>query len=145
MSSPSSTTSWQAAFLTNLGDIVRTFLNTGSFSHASFMPLGGSGSFKKASNLPTSRKASTESSPIPIATRFGVPNKFNKAGTSDPLGFSNNNAGPPARNTRSAISVISRAGSTSVLIRFNSPCFSKPSIKSRKSVYFIQPLSYVIT
>ena len=51
------------------------------------------------------------------------------------LGFSNNNAGPASLKTREEISVISKNGDTSKLIRFNSPSFSKKSIKSRRSLY----------
>ena len=72
------------------------------------MPLGGSGSRKNANNSPISRKAEVSSRPIPIATRLAVPNKLHKTGISKPIGFSNNKAGPSLRNTRSAISVISR-------------------------------------
>ena len=136
-SSPSRTISWQGAFLTTLALKLNTFLNIGSLDHASFRPLGGSGSFKNANNLPTSRSASTLDSPMPMATRFGVPNKFASTGTSEPTGFSNNRAGPPARRVRSQISVISSLGSTGMLMRFSSPCFSSWSMKSRKSLYFI--------
>jgi hypothetical protein len=50
-----------------------------------------------------------------------------------PLGFSNSKAGPPARSTRSAISVISSLGSTSTAMRFSSPIFSSCAMKSRRS------------
>src|SRR5215469_7501433 len=56
---------------------------------------------------------------------------------------SNNSAGPPGPclprgphfDTRSVISVISRIGSASVLIRFNSPALSSAEIHSLKSLY----------
>src|SRR5258707_8251261 len=55
--------------------------------------------------------------------------------------FWNSSAGPPGfpfrsrpLETRSAISVISRMGSTSVLIFFSSPARSSAAIHSRKSV-----------
>ena len=71
------------------------------------------------------------------ATRFGVPNRLASTGTSEPTGFSNNKAGPPARKVRSQISVISNLGSTGMLMRFSSPCFSSWVMKSRRSLYFI--------
>ena len=114
-----------------------TCLKTGILLHKSFKPLGGSGSFKKAKSFPTSRSASTESCPIPKATRLGVPNKFANTGISEPLGFSKRIAGPPARSVLSAISVISSSVSISIDTRFNSPIFSNWSIKSRRSLYFI--------
>ncbi len=71
---------WQAADFTTLGAMFNTCLKIGIFCHASFIPLGGSGSFRNASNSPTPRSASTDSSPMPIATRSAVPNKFAKTG-----------------------------------------------------------------
>lgn len=67
----------------------------------------------------------------------GVPNRLASTGMSCArpfvVGFSNNKAGPPARSTRSPISVISRWVSTGVAIRFNSPVFSSCDMKSRRS------------
>src|SRR5688500_1125134 len=74
---------------------------------------------------------------MPIATRFGVPNRFPSTGMACLLGFSNSTAGPPAFNRRSQISVISRCGSTSTPTRFSSPCFSSCARKSRRSLYFM--------
>ena len=117
--------------------MLSTCFNTGNLSHASFNPFGGSGSFKAASSSPTSRNADTDSCPIPMATRRGVPNRFPRTGILCPLGFSNRMAGPPAFSTRSQISVISRCGSISVVMRFNSPWLSSFARKSRRSLYFI--------
>ena len=58
-----------------------------------------------------SRKASTDSAPMPSATRSGVPNRLPSTGMLWPFGFSNSSAGPLARRVRSQISVISRCGS----------------------------------
>src|SRR6266511_3573872 len=60
-----------------------------------------------------------------------------------PLIFSNSSAGPPGPRpffaphleTRSVISVTSRIGSTSAVMRFNSPALSSAAIHSRKSSY----------
>ncbi len=68
-----------------LGAMSSTLRNTGSLSQASFMPLGGSGSFSCASSSPTSRSAATDSSPMPSATRSGVPNRLPSTGMSMPL------------------------------------------------------------
>ncbi len=115
-----------------------TCMNTGRvFCQASFRLRGGSGSLRKASSLPISRSASTESSPIPIATRRGVPNRLPRTGVEWPRGFSNSSAGPAFFRTRSQISVISRRGSTSAPMRFNSPRLSSCAMKSRRSVYFM--------
>ena len=117
---PSHTISWQGALSSTFGAMLSTCFSTGSLSQASFSPLGGSGSFRYASSLPTSRSAATDSSPMPSATRRGVPNRFASTGMrarpctpSKPLGRSNRMAGPPALSTRSHTSVISRRGSTS--------------------------------
>ena len=117
--------------------MLRTCLNTGILLHKSFKPLGGSGSLRKARSLPTSRRASTDSWPMPNATRFGVPNKLAKTGIVDPLGFSNKIAGPPALSVRSAISVISSSVSISIETLFSSPIFSSWAMKSLRSLYFI--------
>ena len=61
-------------------DMFNTCLNCGSLSNRSRKPFGGSGSFRKASNLPTSRNAVTSSCPIPNATRRGVPNRLHSTG-----------------------------------------------------------------
>ncbi len=135
--SPSSTTCWQGAFLTTFGPMLSTCLKMGNFSHASFMPFGGSGSFKYASNSPTLRNAVTSLLPMPMATLSGVPNRLANTGILWPIGFSNNSAGPPARSVRSHISVISRIGSTGWVMRLSCPCFSSWLMKSRKSLYFI--------
>ena len=82
-----------------------------SFSQASIKPFGGSGSFRYASSLPDfAQRLAPIPAPMPIATRRGVPNRLPSTGMVWPLGFSNSSAGPPARNTRSQISVISRSG-----------------------------------
>ena len=44
------------------------------------MPLGGSGSLRVANNSPIPRSSVTDSAPIPIATRRGVPNKLPNTG-----------------------------------------------------------------
>ena len=128
-----------------MGAICITCMNTGRvFCHASFRPFGGSGSLRNARSLPTSRKASTDSSPIASATRSGVPKRFPSTGMrgrpsapSKPFGFSNSSAGPAVLSTRSQISVISSRGSTSTATRLSSPRRSSWTRKSRRSAYFI--------
>src|SRR5437667_3738077 len=144
-SEPSHTISWHGAEARSLGAICITCMNTGRvFCHASFNPFGGSGSLRNARSLPTSRSASTDSSPIASATRSGVPNRLPSTGMrgrpsapSKPFGLSNSNAGPAALSTRSQISVISRRGSTSTPMRLSSPRCSSWTRKSRRSAYFI--------
>ncbi len=70
---------------------------------------------------------------MPMATRFGVPNRLPSTGMEKPSGFSNSSAGPPARSTRSQISVISRRGDTGTRMRFSSPRDSSCARKSRRS------------
>jgi len=74
---------------------------------------------------------------MPSATRRGVPNRLPSTGMSWPVGRLNSNAGPPARSTRSQISVISNSGDTGTSIRRSSPARSSCPRKSRKSEYFI--------
>ncbi len=139
-SAPSRTVSWQGADETTRGAIASTVFSNGSLSHASFQPVGGSGSFNVESSVPSSRSAAAgfpASTPMPSATRFTVPNRLPSTGTACPLGFSNNSAGPPALSTRAQTSVISRRGSTAAETRFNSPRASSWDRKSRRSRYFI--------
>ena len=67
--------------------------------------------------------------------RRSLPSILIRRGTREPFGFSNSKAGPPARVTRSVISVISRTGSISAAMRRNSPSFSSLAMNSRKSRY----------
>ena len=125
---------WQGAFFTTFGPMVSNFFSKGALSTRSLNPLGGSGWRRYASSSPTSRKAATDSSPIPKATRLGVPNRLASTGTSKPLGFSKSSAGPPPRSVLSAISVISRLGSTSTAMRTKSPRRSNSAMNSRRSI-----------
>ena len=113
--------------------MVRIFLSSGALSTRSRKPLGGSGCLRYANNSPTSRSDSTDSSPIPKATRSSVPKRFAKTGIWAPLGFSKSKAGPRPRRVRSAISVISSLGSTSAVILTRSPRFSSSAINPRRS------------
>ena len=63
---------WQAALRVVLGAMSSTFLKIGKVFQASLMPLGGSGSFRKASNLPTSRSAPTILPPYPSPRVWGT-------------------------------------------------------------------------
>ena len=64
------------------------------------------------------------------------PNRFVATGCSDPLTFSKIRAGPSSSIVLQVISVISRTGSTSVVILLKSP------IRSRKSMYVDKSLNF---
>ena len=81
MSSPVSTTSWQAPRLTVFGFIASTVLSKGSLAIASLIPPGGSGWRKNASASPTSRRPSGSRS-MPQATRSTVPKRLTSIGMS---------------------------------------------------------------
>ena len=126
-----------------------TCRSSGSLSQASFRPLGGSGSLSWASSVPMRRRGachpSAGSAPMPMATRSGVPKRLAStgmaAGLPPVIGRSNSKAGPPARSTRSAISVISRWVSTGSAMRLSSPSASSCPMKSRRSLYSMVGLS----
>ena len=73
-------------------------------------------------DIPDMRRAT--SSTIPTSSAISIRRALAKAidqhRHADPLGFSNNRAGPPVFTARSANSVISRCGSTSKGMRFSS-------------------------
>ena len=97
------------------------------------MPAGG-GLMARSSRCSRRVSNSDQSSmPRAHAIRCWVPSRLIASGTSEPFTFSNSSAGPSAFITRSAISVISRCGSTSTWIRRSCPCFSTWSIKARRS------------
>ena len=143
---PSQTISWQGGALTVLGAMSHTAFASENSLPASLSPFGGSGSFNAESRRPTSRSDSSAapspspacaSIPMPSATRRGVPNRLPRTGNACCCRLSNNNAGPPARSTRSHSSVISRTGETFCEIRRSSPIVSRRPTKSRRSLYFI--------
>ena len=75
------------------------------------------------------------STPKAMAMRRSVPNWLMSRGCSEPFGFSKSRAGPPpALTSRSTISVISRYGSTSAVMRCSSPARSSSAIHSRRSL-----------
>ena len=65
--------------------------------------------------------------------RRSVPNWLMRSGCCEPFGFSKRSAGPPDFTTRSVISVISRSGSASAVMRRSSPSRSRSAIHSRRS------------
>ena len=77
--------------------------------------------------------SSSVSTPSARHMRRSVPNWLMRSGCCEPFGFSNRSAGPPALTTRSTISVISRSGSTSAVMRRSSPSRSRSAIHSRRS------------
>src|SRR6266404_6513762 len=88
--------------------------------------------------------SSSRSTPRAISMRRSEPNWLISTGTPfAPFTFSNSSAGPPGRpyflaaplETRSAISVISSTGSTSVRILLSSPARSSAAIQSLRSLY----------
>ena len=82
---------------------------------------------------------STESTPSASSMRFIDAIELISTGIFEPLGFSKSNAGPPPFTERSAISVISRAGSTCSFTRLSSPARSSAWMNSRKSWGGIRP------
>src|SRR5258708_276741 len=134
---PSQTISWHGPEERSFGAMLSTCFKTGNLSQRSARPFGGSGSLRYATSLPTSLRAEGVSTPIPAATRCTVPKRFPRTGMPYPLGRSNSSAGPPARSTRSQISVISSRGETSAATRLSSPLDSSCERNSRRSAYFI--------
>ena len=130
-SSPVSTISWQAPLETTFGResaIDFSFFRPWIFSRR---PSGGCISSTSASFSAT---ASRLGAPNAMAMRRSVPNWLMSSGCSEPFGFSKSSAGPPPAFTRrSTISVISRYGSTSAVIRCSSPSRSSSAIHSRRS------------
>ena len=114
-SSPVSTISWQTPLETTFGResaIDLSFFRPCTFSRR---PCGGCISSTSASFAAT---ASRLGAPKAMAMRRSVPNWLISSGCSEPFGFSKSSAGPPpALTSRSTISVISRYGSTSALMR----------------------------
>ncbi|CFW34552.1 Uncharacterised protein [Bordetella pertussis] len=149
-SAPSQTISWQAALRTVLGLMShRAAFSMDTLASASRRPLGASGSRREASSSPVSRRAPTSSAPMPQATRRGVPNRLASTGMSAGASlwraFSNSRAGPPARSTRSAISVISSRVETGAVMRLSSPWRSSWARKSRRSRYFKADPGKIVT
>ena len=95
-------------------------------------PFGGSGSLRKASSLPISRRLSTESAPMPSATRCGVPNRLPSTGMVWPVGRSNSSAGPPAEHAVADLGHL-EARVDLARTRFSSPAASSWAMKSRRS------------
>ena len=130
-SSPVSTISWHTPFETTFGResaIDFSFFRPCTFSRR---PCGGCISSTSASFSAT---ASRLGAPNAMAMRRSVPNWLISSGCSEPFGFSKSSAGPPPDLTRrSTISVISRCGSTSAVIRCSSPSRSRSAIQSRRS------------
>ena len=77
--------------------------------------------------------AAGSSTPIASATRRTVPNRLPSTGIECPAGRSNRIAGPPARSTRSQISVISSRGDTLAATRLSSPSASSRDRNSLRS------------
>ena len=132
-SAPSHTTSWQAALRSSLGAMFHRVLTRALMPISSLKPLGASGSLSMASTWPNLRTSLTSATPMPRATRRGVPNRLPSTGMLWPLGFSNSRAGPPARRVRSHRAVISRCGETDALTRLSSPSCSNWAMNSRRS------------
>ncbi len=136
----STTTSWQAAFLTRFGAILRACLASGIPFQGLPAIAATSGFIRPTSRLPISEYSST---PRAIFTRSGVPNKFIASGISEMLpsgnlGCSNSNALPPILTTRSAMQPASNSMSTGREIRNNSP---DSSSESRNCLRLLQPTS----
>ncbi len=132
-------TSLQGPVGTVLGKNLPISASMGSIFSFSRKP---SGDFILSNWRMRSAISSRLSTPSAICMRRSEPNWLMSTGTPlPPFTFSNSSAGPPGRpyflaaplETRSAISVISRMGSTSALIFFNSPARSSAAIQSLRS------------
>ena len=126
------TTSWQAPEPTIFGfESFSVRRPVAAASSTAERPFGGCSS----SNTPATRSRTSSSDPTPSARhiRRSVPNWLISTGIAEPLTLRNSSAGPPAFMVRSAISVISRCGSTSAVISASSPSRRSSSIQSRRS------------
>ncbi len=140
ISSPVSTTSWQAPRETVFG--IESAIDFSFFRPRTFStrPCGGCSSSTSSSR---SAMSSSRSTPKARHIRRSVPNWFTSSGWAAPFGRSNRSAGPPAFTVRSTISVASRSGSTSAATRTSSPSRSSRAIQSRRSAGGATPVSLV--
>ena len=130
MSSPVSTTSWQAPRETVFGSESAIDFSFFRPRTLSTRPCGGCISSTSSSFAATS---SSRSTPNARHIRRSVPNWLISSGRREPFVRSNRSAGPPAFTVRSTISVISRSGSTSAETRTSSPSSLEQAIHSRRS------------
>ena len=126
----SSTTSWHGPSETVLARESASDLSLPSARSLSPMPCGGCSSSTEATLSPSS---SSRSTPKARHIRRSVPNWLIRSGSDEPRTLRNSSAGPPALTTRSAISLISRWGSTSAVTSTSSPSRPSRSIHSRRS------------
>ena len=127
-SSPVSTTSWTGPERTVFGResaIDFSFFRPLTFSAR---PCGGCISSTSPSFAATASRLGASNA---RHMRRSVPNWLIRSGCRDPFGLVKSSAGPPALTVRSAISVISRSGSTSASTRTSSPSRSSSAIQSR--------------
>ena len=114
----SSTISWQGPLRTVFGRESASDFSLPSARSLSAMPSGGVISSTLWTRSPSS---SSDSTPNAMHIRRSLPNWLIRSGSLLPRTFENSSAGPPARVTRSVISVISRWGSTSAVTSCSSP------------------------
>ena len=126
----SSTISWHGPFETVLARESASDLSLPSARILSPMPCGGWSSSTEATFSPSS---SSRSTPKARHIRRSVPNWLIRSGSDEPRTLRKSSAGPPALTTRSAISLISRCGSTSAATSTSSPSRPSRSIHSRRS------------
>ena len=126
----SSTSSWQGPLETVCARESASDLSLPRARSLSPTPCGGCISSTEETLSPSS---SSRSTPKARHMRRSVPNWLISSGSDDPRTFRNSSAGPPALTTRSAISLISRYGSTSAVTSTSSPSRPSRSIHSRRS------------
>ena len=138
-------TSLQGPVCTVLGKNLPISASMGSIFNFSRKP---SGDFMFSNWRMRSAISSRRSTPSAICMRRSEPNWLINTGMPfAPFTFSKSRAGPPGwpyclaapLDTRSVISVISRTGSTSALIRLSSPARSSAAIQSRRSLNANRP------
>ena len=129
-SGSSSHTSWQGPSFTILDE---NDASSRSLPRAFILATTPWGGCRSISDSMRSPRASRLSVPSAMHMRRSVPNWLISTGSRLPVTLVNSSAGPPALETRSAISVISRTGSTGASMRTSSPLFSRRAIHSRRS------------
>src|SRR5579862_7503944 len=129
-SSPRRTISWHVPLRTVCGSESAIDLSFCSPRTFSTRPVGGCISSTSATLRATS---SSRSTPNARHMRRSLPNWLMSSECCEPCGRSNSSAGPPDFTVRSTISVISRSGSTSTVMRASSPSRSSSAIQSRRS------------
>ena len=129
-SGSSSQTSWQGPSFTIFDENDASSRSLPNAFILATTPWGGCRSISDSIRSPSASRLSV---PSARHIRRSVPNWLMRTGSRLPTTLVKSRAGPPALETRSAISVISSAGLTGASMRTSSPCFSSSAIHSRRS------------